>query len=41
MMRAVFPEEMHYFSNICIATRKGRRANFILDLFLQELKVQA
>ena len=40
MMRAVLPEEMYYFSKICIATRKGRRANFILDLFLQELKSQ-
>ena len=36
-MRAIAPERFHFSSKIALVTRKGRRANAILDTFLQTL----
>lgn len=37
MMRAINPDEMFFTTTIAAATRKGHRANAILDLFLRAL----
>jgi LysR family transcriptional regulator, transcriptional activator for bauABCD operon len=37
MMRAIAPHRLHFSSKIAIVTRKGRRANAILERFLQAL----
>jgi len=37
LMRPVVPERLHFCSKIGIATRSGRRANAILEKFLQSL----
>ncbi|MBC8953626.1 hypothetical protein [Xenorhabdus sp. PB62.4] len=38
LMKALAPEQIYYDSKISIVTRKGKRNNAILGLFLNELK---
>ena len=37
LMRAIMPEHLHFSSKIAVVTRKSRRPNAILDLFLHTL----
>lgn len=36
-MRAVLPEQFHYSTRICLATKKGIRPNMILSLFIEKI----
>ena len=37
-MRAILPEQCHYITQFSAITRKGARANLILETFLKELE---